>query len=138
MSRRRTRRRGALMVAVLVCLALIAVIGGALLRLVLLERGLLDARERQCQSRWLVEAGLQRAAARLATDAGYRGETWSLPADELAGRDGAVVRIEVSAAADRPGWRKVSVEADYPRDAGTRARTSKQIEFESPPSGETQ
>lgn len=137
MKERRTGRRGAALLIVLLCLVLLTVIGGALLRLVLLERKLLDSRERDCQSRWLVEAGLERATARLAAAPDYQGETWSLPAEELGGQEPGVVRIEVAAAPDRPGRRKIMVQADYPRDERRRARTSKQIEVEAELSGET-
>jgi hypothetical protein len=120
----------------LVCLVLLTVIGGALLRLVLLERKLLDSRERLCQSRWLVEAGLERAAARLAAEPDYQGETWTLPPAEIGGPEPGVVNIQVVMAPERPTWRRIVVQSDYPRDGRRRARTSKQIEVEAQPSGE--
>ncbi len=129
-------RRGAALLITLVCLVLLTVIGGALLRLVLLERKLLDSRERLCQSRWLVEAGVERAAARLAAEPGYQGETWTLPAEEIGGSEPGVVNIQVVAAPDRPAWRRIVVQADYPRDERRRARMRKQIEVEAEPSGE--
>ena len=120
MRKRSAERRGAALLITLVCLVLLAVIGGALLRLVLLERKLLDSRERHCQSRWLVEAGLERAAARLAAEPDYQGETWALSAEELGGQEPGVVNIQVVAAPDRPAWRRIVVQADYPPDARRR------------------
>ena len=79
------------------------------------------------QALWLAEAGVERAAARLAADPKYAGETWTISAAELAGGDGAVVRIEVKAIADRPERRSVRVEADYPDAPEHRCRQVKQI-----------
>lgn len=129
-------RRGAVLITVLVSLVLLAIIGGALLRLAALERKLLDAQANACQSRWLAEAGLQRAVARLIADANYQGETWQVEASELSQQAPALVEIEVAHEPRRPGYRRIRVRADFPSDSAQRARTSKQIEFEAPPSGD--
>jgi Tfp pilus assembly protein PilV len=128
--------RGAVLVTVLVTLVLLAVIGGALLRLAALERKLLDTRASACQSRWLVEAGLQRAVARLIADANYRGEIWQVEASELFQQAPALVEIAVAHEPRRPGYRRIRVQADFPSGSAKRARTSKEIEFEAPPSGD--
>ena len=57
----------------------------------------------------------------------YAGETWTIPAEELAGDDGAVVRIQVEAIAGQPQRRSVRVEADYPDAPEHRCRQMKQI-----------
>ena len=80
----------------------------------------------QVQAAWLAESGLERAAARLAADADYQGETWALSAEQLAGPEGAAVKIEVKPIAEQPGQRLVRVQADYPGDSQHRARHSKQ------------
>ncbi len=136
MRRTRNRRRGAVLITVLVSLVLLTIIGGALIQSIVAERKLLDAQTKAAQSRWLAEAGLQRAAARLLAEPQYAGESWSLAAEELAAGEAAVVMIEVAAAPDRPGWRRIAVQAEYPRDPQRRVRTSKQIEFKAVPSGD--
>ena len=83
-------------------------------RQALAERRAIEMSRSGLQALWLAEAGLERAAARLAADPKYAGETWTISAAELAAGDGAVVRIEVKAIADRPERRSVRVEADYP------------------------
>jgi hypothetical protein len=100
----------------------------AILKTAVAERGAMETRQWQEQAAWLAESGLERAAARLAADPGYRGETWTIPAAELGGQDGAVVRIEVEPDAEQPERRRrVSVQADYPDDPRHRARRSKEI-----------
>ncbi len=136
MSCRRHPHRGAVLITVLVSLVLLAIIGGALLRLAALERKLLDAQANACQSRWLAEAGLHRAVARLIADANYRGETWQVEASELFQQSPARVEIEVAQEPQRPGYRRIRVQADFPSGYSKRARTSKQIEFEATPSGD--
>ena len=79
------RRRGSMTVFVLVCLLVIAMICGVLLRIGLTERERIRGEERKLQTEWLVESGLERAAAKLASDPKYGGETWDLAASDLNG-----------------------------------------------------
>ena len=72
-----------------------------------------------------IEYSRNRAAARLAADPGYQGETWNVPAEQLAGSDAAVVNIEVQPAGEQPDLRLVSVRADYPDHPRHRARQTK-------------
>ncbi len=120
------RRRG------LVLLFVLAVIAVATVRMVTLARTMVSAREElqtqswQLQAGWLARSGLQRAAARLKQRPDYAGETWKVSADEIGGRDGAVVRIDVAPLADQPGRRRVRVVADYPDSPQHRARESRE------------
>jgi type II secretory pathway component PulK len=125
-------RRGVVLIMVLVALGLVAVLGGALVSLAGMERSVLSARERECQARWLAEAGVERAAARLAADTQYAGETWLLDDEELGGRGPAEVTIHVETLADSPARRRVTVEAEFPSDTSMRARSTKQLEWEGP------
>ncbi|HEV3021830.1 MAG TPA: hypothetical protein VGX76_05165 [Pirellulales bacterium] len=125
------RRCGVVLIMVLVALGLIAVLGAALVSLVGMERLVLVARERECQARWLAEAGVDRAAAR-ANEAEYAGEVWSLSDEELEGRGPAKVTIHVETLADSPSRRRIAVEAEFPSDTSMRARSTKQIEWEGP------
>lgn len=119
-------RRGVLVAAVLVVLILISMLCGGLLRQALARRGQERMDERRLQADWLAESALDRAAARLAEQGDYQGETWEVPAEEFGGVWGASVRIEVEAVADQPERRRVKVRAEYPAGSETALRRSKQ------------
>ncbi len=126
---RPARRRGVVLLVGIVCLAVASVLFLSLLRLSVAERHRVDTEAWQLQAAWLAESGLERAAARLAADPEYQGETWSLPADVLGTQDDAAVRIQVENVPDDPHRRTVRVEADYPDHPQRRARYSKQVVF---------
>ena len=56
--------------AVLVCLVIVTLISGALLKVGLAHRDWVRGQERQLQAEWLAQAGLDRALARLAAERG--------------------------------------------------------------------
>jgi type II secretory pathway component PulK len=120
-------RRGMISVAVLVCLLVITLIFGSLLRLVQSQRALVRNEGRRLQADWLAESGLDRAAARLGDDPAYRGENWTLPADELGIQAPGVVTITVERRKGAANQRLVTVQADYPRDPPRRARSRRQM-----------
>jgi hypothetical protein len=117
-----TRRRGAILVAVIVCLVIASSLLVSTLGVAVSQRHAVEVQLWRIEAEWLAQSGLGRAAARLAADAHYAGETWWLPAEEFGGREAAVVRIEVKAVPGEPGRRSVRVEADYPDDPQQRAR----------------
>ena len=121
------RGRGAVLIVVLVCLALATALFVLVAKQAVAERRAIDRSCHALQSRWLAEAGVERAAARLAADPDYAGETWDLSAKQLAGNDDAIVRIQVEKIADRPERRSVRVEADYPSGPERRCRQVKRI-----------
>lgn len=126
------RRRGAVAVVALVCVAVASVFMVVVVRRALGEWKMVRLEARQVQCRWLAESALDRAAARLASDPKYQGETWAVPADRLPGRDKAAVKIEVSTPPGKPLERLVRVRADWPQDDPLRARVSKQTTLEIP------
>ena len=130
----RARRPGVILVIAIVCIAVASVIFLAVLRTAVAERGALRAEAWRQQALWLAESGVERAAARLAADSGYQGETWNVPADQLAADTGGVVEIEVQAVPQRPDHRLVRVRADFPDDPQHRARKSKQVLIQLRPS----
>lgn len=121
-----SRRRGAVLVMVLVCMMVALVILTSLVKLAAAGRRMTDRQAWQVQATWLAESGLERAAWRLAADANYKGETWTLSADQMAAADAAVVRIEVETIPEQPNRRLVRVRADYPDHPQHRARQTKQ------------
>jgi hypothetical protein len=137
---RRPGRRGLTAVAVLVCLVVITLVSGVLLKLGLAHRDQVRSQEQRLQAEWLAESGIDRALARLASDPGYAGETWKLTRrdlglPELPGTEegpAAVVTIKVEPAGS-PGnsaAQLVKVQADYPPDLPRRTRHSTQIRLE--------
>ena len=135
MKRRRQSRRGAVLVVALVAITIFAAIGGALVRIAVMERKTIDAQQRQRQARRLAEAGVARALARLTSDSAYRGETWTLAGKEEVAGQSASVRIEVDDHPGKPGWRRITAAADYPSDAAAKARERQVLEFPTTKSG---
>lgn len=125
------RRRGAVLIMTLVCLALATIIGGVLLRWIVLEHKLLATRTNESQARWLAEAGIERAAAQLAADVDYSGETWQLAGDLPSGHLGQV-ELRIETIDGQPRQRSVLAMAEYPTDADTPARVRKQIVYQLP------
>ena len=128
-------RGGMVMFVAIACLGIAALVFLAILKTAVAERSAIETRHRLEQAGWLAESGLERAAARLAADPTYGGETWSVPAAELDGKAGAAVRIRVEPIDGRADRRLVRVEADYPDAPHHRARRSKQAFIDVPPSG---
>jgi hypothetical protein len=122
-------------VAVLVCLVVIMLISGVLLKIGVAHRDRLRRAERSLQAQWLAQSGLDRALARLAASSGYAGETWLLTPSDLglpqtSGGEpakAAIVRITVETPAGSLERRLINVQADFPPDLPYRARRSSQM-----------
>jgi hypothetical protein len=136
-------RRAYILITVLVCLAVVLTLATAWLRTLALERQHARADARGVQAEFLAASALSRAAARLAADADYAGETWRVNADSLAAptggpkgggpKGGGTATITVSALADRPRARRVTAVADFPDEGIHRARRTRQRTIELPP-----
>jgi hypothetical protein len=139
---RSEHRRGAVLVMALACLVIVGVLQVLLVQAAVARRRLSQEQALRHQARWLAEAGIERAAARLATEADYRGETWQVPAEDLpaAGRSAAepaTIEIEVqlaspgkradSGAENGANQRVVRVRAAYPRELPRRVVYEKQV-----------
>lgn len=120
------RRRGAFLVVTMICLILSAVLIGSLLKTALAQHRQMIYEQQRLQANWLAEAGLERAANRLASDSKYAGETWSLPPDSFAGQGAAEVRIKINPVDGRSAARTVFVEAEFPAGFDRHARRSLQ------------
>ena len=119
-------RRGSVLVAALVCLAIIvAMLGSMLVAAMRATRQLRSERDlRQCEL--LLQAGADRAAYRLATERAYRGETWMLSAETLAGIGEGKVSIEPSSTTDQ-NTQQLTITAEYPADSETSVRRSRTV-----------
>ena len=76
-------RRGAIMVAVILCLIVVVGLLVCVVKQVGMSRQAQQSSQQSVQAGWLAEAGVERAAAHLAANAVYAGETWQIPAAEL-------------------------------------------------------
>jgi hypothetical protein len=96
--------------------------------MILVQHKTIELNARQIQAGWLAESGVQRAEARLAADAHYRGETWKISAADFGNEsavDDGLVTIRVEPVAGKPDRRAVHVEADFPFDPVQRARETR-------------
>jgi Tfp pilus assembly protein PilX len=121
------RRRGMVLIIFLVCLAVAAAMIAATARIALTAHRATQTVSSSAQARLLAESGGERAAAKLAADAAYSGETWTVPAAELGGQDAGVVRIQVKPAAGEEKRRTIAIQADFPDDPVNYARQEKEI-----------
>lgn len=124
-----TDRRGIALFLLLVFLGLAAVFLAGWVNSAAIARRADRLAQSRVQAAWLAESGVARAAAQLARDASYQGETWRTPADQLAGGYIGVVEITTKRAgdADNIGHVQVLVEAQLRDGEETVARTSKQV-----------
>jgi type II secretory pathway component PulK len=121
------QRRGAILILVLACLAIAAAMSVVIMGQILAERRAVQLNHRRLQAAWLAEAGVERAAARLAADPKYTGENWKIAAKELASDESASVRIQIGTIAGQPERRSVRVQSDYSDAPERRCRQLKQI-----------
>jgi type II secretory pathway component PulK len=102
-----------MVVAVLVCLLIVTSIIGSMLHSALHARRQLRVERDRRQAELLVEAGADRAAARLAADPTFRGDTWNLSAESIVDRGAGRVSTEISPH-DVSGEWQLRVVAEYP------------------------
>jgi len=123
---RHARRRGAVIVAALVCLLIVVALLGALLQGTLRARRQLPMQRDLRQCELLVAAGIERAADRLSKEAEYRGETWSVPADDSIGMAAGQVTIALSRPGSDQPW-EARIIAEYPLGGEHSIRRSRTI-----------
>lgn len=119
--------RGSVLVGVLLCLVAATALFVAMLSRLSLHRQEVRQWERRIQTRWLAESALERAAARLAQDPEYRGETWNVAAEQWSGTHEGVARIVVTPSESSSVDAALEVIAEYAVDNVHHVRISKQI-----------
>jgi len=120
-------RLGALLVAVLICLSIAGMLLGSLVYAALALRQTVQVHLWREQATWLVQSGIERAAAKLAADPGYRCESWRIEAGRMESRYATRVEIAVEPAAEQPNRCGVHVAAYYPDRAKQRVFRSVQV-----------
>jgi type II secretory pathway component PulK len=102
------------MAMALAALLAVTLVAGALVTSLLASHRQSKRYAAELQAQWMAEAGLERAAAQLARQSDYTGETWPAAISESEADTGQVtIRIE-PATETQP--RKLIVEAIYPPD----------------------
>ncbi len=127
-------RHGAVMVVAMICLMLVMLILGSLLKLARTHHDQRQWAETKSQATWLAESSIDRAANRLAADSAYGGELWEIPAADLDGRHAGTAKITVTESADLADVRVVKVEAIFPANATRFAKRTKQLLYRVEPS----
>lgn len=124
-------RRGVAVIIVIAVLAMTMAFAGVWARRIVMERRAARRAEEQQQARWLAEAGVRRAAARLAADPAYAGEVWAIAADEIDRPADAEIELTVEPGDSADAPVTVVAKARYPRDE-PRVRSTKTIQFTPP------
>lgn len=127
--RHTSRRRGAMLVVALACLAIVMAIIGVMLQGALRARRQLHVERDLRQVELLLEAGLDRAAFQLDSDDDYAGETWQIPASDLLGRGDGEVVIVAERSGDAEPW-QVRVAAEYPVGTPRSVRRSRTFQVQ--------
>ena len=123
-------KRGAVLICVVVCLTVATLILGGMLKTTLLTMRQIRTERHVRQAEWLMQAGAERAAFRLASNVEYTGELWSLAADAIVDTDPGVVNISVShESTDRASVRVV---VEYPLGRVTSIRRSREFLIDLP------
>lgn len=120
-------RRGAALIVAVVCVSIAVAVMYGITQLAVQAHREVGLEQRRAQACWIAESAADRAAARLAADAGYSGEEWLLSADEVGGRYDAKIRIRVDRIEGQPDWCEVRVVADYPADLPLRVRQTREF-----------
>ena len=120
-------RRGVALMAAMIAVLLASVIGAGLLKTAMAQRRMAIREQARQQSLWLAESAIDRAASKLALEAGYTGETWNLPATDFGGHGKGRVVITVAEVQSAANLRKVTVTAEFPLEMPLRSRTSKSV-----------
>jgi type II secretory pathway component PulK len=130
--RGRTRRkRGVVLIAVLVLLSVSLTLFGLWSQAAIREHNILATQQFRVQAGRLAEAGLQRALSMRATDTKYAEEVWSVPSSELDNIHAAEVRIRVATISGAGGIRYEAT-AEFPVGALHRAQITKSVEVPNP------
>jgi Tfp pilus assembly protein PilX len=126
------RRPGFVTLTAVVLLAIVGALMAVWLRNLDVERRQTQLAQRETQAAVLAEAGIQRGISHLRKDSKYAGETWHVPAIDLAGQDDAIVTIRITPTLDVASDTTIEAVADYPTDPLRRARRIERLSFKPP------
>jgi len=130
----RPRRRGVVLVVVLVTISISLTLFGLWARTIVQEHRRQANQQFRLQAARLAEAGVRRAMQRRAADPQFEEDTWMAPAEHLGGTHAAKVRIRATPNDDTTALRYEAT-AEFPTGAVRRAQITKRIEIATPLSG---
>lgn len=131
--RKSHKRHGGILIVALICLVLVSLLLGTLLKSAVNQRQQVEYEEFHLQAVWLAESAVDRAASRLSADRSYEGETWYITAADLRGSAGAQVKIDILRADSAPNRRIIAVEAVYPSGRVPFSKQTKRVNVDLPP-----
>ena len=117
MAAKSLRPRGAILAASLICLLVVLLFSGAVVRGIVMRQHSARWEERQLQCFWLAESAVARAVAQSSADPEYAGETWKITLPGTGGGEVGVAEIIVDRASVRPQakeLRRITVQARWP------------------------
>ena len=121
-----TSRGGVAAMLVLICLSFATVVATLLIQAALAERTYAKRIELTYQTDWLVESGIDRAAAQIAKSSAYEGETWPVDLPNLDRPLKAVVHIAAQRT-DDPQIRLIRVKAEISGEGQTKLESHKDV-----------
>lgn len=131
--RSNSRKRGSGLVIALVTLLVVTSIMGSIMHALLTELRQTRQTAIEVQAQWLADAAVERAAAQLAANANYEGETWKvdLPASSSMPESHGVVEIKIEQG-DRETRSRIIVHANYPEDSRRRVSAERTVSVSLP------
>lgn len=136
-SNRRRRSRAITMLSVILCLFVIMLFSGAVVKALTLRKWESRLDEKQLQCLFLVESAISRAHAQCRRDPKFSGEVWHVSAERHGKEEDGVATIHVEPVAGEPNQRRVTIEARWPDDPVARVQRIKELVIRLPDSGAT-
>ena len=131
------RRRAVTLMPVIICLLVIMLFSGAVVRALTLRNRESRRDEQQLQCLFLVESAVSRAHAQCRRDPNFAGELWRVSMESHGKENEGVARIQVEPVAGEPTQRRVTIEARWPDDPVIRVQRTKELVIRLPDSGAT-
>ena len=121
-----TRRRGTALAFTLAVVTVLSALALLVTRSFVTLHQQRTHQQRELQADFLVESGLERAAARLAASPEYQGETWELPAKESGLSANAQMVITI---VEQSGKKRIHVKAAYGKP-GRQVQAEREVVWE--------
>jgi hypothetical protein len=121
------QRQGTILVVFMLSLAMLSLTVAAMVRVTLLQRGMVRSHDLRVQSEWLFQSAVARASSQMKANADYSGEEWKIAADSLGLSFDAVATISVEPDDDQTKDRRVTITVVYPSDDAHRAMVSRTV-----------
>ena len=108
--------RGAILAAVIVCLMVVMLLGGAIVQNLVLHQRQARTEQQRLQAFWFAESALGRALAALSANSDYEGGEWYVQVSAADDVESAVAQIHVESDPRSPRRRRIRVVVRWPDD----------------------